>query len=505
MVEVSKSSRYDWFDLIKKGGSKSIMSYAIATIDPDGEFPRHMHYGTEQLVYILEGEGYVYVNDVAHPAYPGASFFFESGDSHSTVNTGDIPLKELNISIPAVDEVPAFAEDNAQGVDYSENLRSAVDALRKRISATLTTPIMIFDADWQTVYRGDNWPRICREECLERLNGDVSGCYCMQRHEELEADDQSGAEFRCPYGLTVYHYPIRFMQHEIGTVRGGCILELGQDSALTGYEELLPEHASSPPGVKHQLNHIVRNIVSFCQYVSLRNEAITMQLELQASEHELMMLNDDLNDTRYSVTELKINHHFLFNTLNMIARMAIDEPRENIYNAIVDLSEMFRRSMMTDVKFVPLKSEIDYLNLYINMQKMRFRDSLEVSVTADASLDEIIVPFNFLQPLVENAFKHSLSLERDENKKLSIDVRKKGNWAEIYVVNNGVVLDDDTIEHINVMLRQHSGHGLSLIHEKLQMAYGNRFVFRFSRNEEDETVVAVKIPTGGQDDQSGDI
>ena len=499
MVEVTKSSRYDWFDLFKKNGSKSIMSYAIATIDPHGEFPRHMHYGTEQLIYILEGEGYVYVNDEPHPAYPGASFFCESGDSHQTVNTGDKPLKELNISIPAVQEVPAFAEDNAQGIDYAESLRSAVNALRKRIASDLTTPIVIFDSDWQTLYMADKWPRICRERCLKDAHGDVKQCYCMQKHDELELGKQEASEFRCPYGLTVYHYPITLTGNEIGSVRGGCILELGQDSALTGYEELLPEHASSPPGVRHQLHHIVRNLVSFCQYVSLRNEAITMQLELQASEHELMMLNDDLNDTRYSVTELKINHHFLFNTLNMIARMAIDEPRENIYNAIADLAEMFRRSMKTDVKFVSLKSEIDYLNLYINMQKLRFRDSLDVSVANDPVLDEIIVPFNFLQPLVENAFKHSLSLARDENKKLSIDVLKNGDWAEIYVTNNGVVLDDDTLDHINVMLRQHSGHGLSLIHEKLQMAYGNRFVFRFSRNEEDETVAAIKIPTGGHD------
>lgn len=492
MVEVTKSSRYDWFDLIKRSGSKSMMSYAVAMVDPGGEFPKHMHYGTEQLVYILEGEGYVYINDVAHPAYPGAAFFFESGDSHRTVNTGDITLKELDISIPAVQDVPAFAEDNAQGIDYTENLYNAVRALEKQIAENLSTPIVVFDSDWKEVYRGDKWPQICREKCMQ---GGEGSCYCLEEHPELGLEKSEASEFVCPYGLTVYHYPIRFMNNDIGAVRGGCIIELGHDSMLEGKESLIPDHASSPPGIKHQLHHITRNIISFCQYVSLRNEAINMQLELEASEHELMMLNDDLHDTQYSVTDLKINHHFLFNTLNMIARMALDEPREKVYDVIVDLSEMFRRSMMTDVKTVPLRSEIEYLDLYIEMQQLRFRDSLTVEFDRDPAADEVPVPFNFLQPLVENAFKHGLAPMRDEDKWLGIVIRKAGQWVEIYVKNNGAVLDDQTIDHINVMLRQHSGHGLSLIHEKLQIAYGNRFVFRFLKSEEKKTVVAIKIPT----------
>ena len=95
--------------------------------------------------------------------------------------------------------------------------------------------------------------------------------------------------------------------------------------------------------------------------------------------------------------------------------------------------------LFKDPKFVPMKDEMDYLDLYINIQKLRFRESLEIDIEKDPGLDDIMVPFNFLQPLVENAFKHGLSLERDEDKKLRIKAVRNGDWAEIYVANNGVI------------------------------------------------------------------
>ncbi|MDU9053427.1 MAG: histidine kinase, partial [Clostridioides difficile] len=309
-------------------------------------------------------------------------------------------------------------------------------------------------------------------------------CDCMNQ--------KSSNQFVCEYGITIYNIPILYKSNSIGVIRGGYVLlsDLNLDTEHNNLYDI-PEGAAR--SIKRLLKQISKNIINFCSFNDIRKDLQEKEKTIARTYHYGEQLEMNLKVAQDMVTNLRINHHFLFNTLNSMASIALDDGSYDLYSAIIDLSRMFRYTMRSDLRFVELESEILYIKNYLNLQKLRYGDALKVKYLIPEKLYNLSVPFNFIQPIVENAFTHGFR-DIDTEKRIEIIARLDSQYAIIEIHNNGTILDGNNIDKIKAGIRSNNGHGLSLIYTKFTSAYGNDFDMDIKSSDNEGTYIMIKIP-----------
>src|SRR5262249_10527939 len=125
---------------------------------------------------------------------------------------------------------------------------------------------------------------------------------------------------------------------------------------------------------------------------------------------ETARLNEELSKAQLAALRRQMEPHFMYNTLNAIAGLVRDHNNGAAVNMIVGLSEFLRRASENSHRSqVALQEEVEYLQRYVEIQKVRFGDRLQVSVDIPPELMRAQVPNLLLQPLVENAIKHGIA------------------------------------------------------------------------------------------------
>jgi signal transduction histidine kinase len=143
-----------------------------------------------------------------------------------------------------------------------------------------------------------------------------------------------------------------------------------------------------------------------------------------------------LAETRLQLLSMQLQPHFLFNTLNTIAELVHHDPDAADY-MIAGLSDLLRRSLdLGSTQEIPLDVELDLLSRYLDIQKARFGDRLQVHTTVDADARGAIVPVLLLQPIVENAIRHGLA-ERLASGRIDIAIGRVRDKLRISVTDDG--------------------------------------------------------------------
>lgn len=161
----------------------------------------------------------------------------------------------------------------------------------------------------------------------------------------------------------------------------------------------------------------------------------------------------------------QIDSHFLFNTLNGIYSLAIEEKAMETSEGIIKLSNMMRYiSNATNKHLIPLEKELNYISNYVELQKKRFGDTVRILYSKNGNTDgKEIVPL-ILISFIENAFKHGINSEEDSFIDIHIEIKEKK--LELKVFNHKV----------NVMPEEHLASGLGITNAKnrLQLVYADK-------------------------------
>jgi two-component sensor histidine kinase len=191
----------------------------------------------------------------------------------------------------------------------------------------------------------------------------------------------------------------------------------------------------------------------YYESMHLQREA-ALRASALAQEAQLKML-------RY-----QLNPHFLFNTLNAISTLILDNRNSTANAAVTGLSEFLRHTLDQDpMKKVTISQEIDALNLYLNIEKMRFGERLVVEFAIEEAARNVLVPSLVLQPLIENAIKYAVS-PREEGGQIRILGRVVEDKLVLEVADNGPGMVDPS------RLANGRGVGIRNTRERLNVLYG---------------------------------
>lgn len=183
-----------------------------------------------------------------------------------------------------------------------------------------------------------------------------------------------------------------------------------------------------------------------------------------------------------SYLKAQINPHFLFNTLNSIYSLAIEKSAHTA-DAIVTLAGMMRYTISdTTEKFVSLEKEINYINSYIELQKLRLGDTAIINFTVTGELyDKVIAPL-VLIPFIENAFKHGVNPE--ETSQIDIQLSVSDIYLYLHVFNLKVPQ--------SIQSKLKSGYGLENGRSQLKILYPHKHSLKIE-NKNFSFAVTLKI------------
>jgi hypothetical protein len=202
---------------------------------------------------------------------------------------------------------------------------------------------------------------------------------------------------------------------------------------------------------------------------------------------ETARLNEELSKAQLAALRRQIEPHFMYNALNSIAGLVRDHRNDAAVSMIVGLSEFLRRSSEDSHRSqVALREEVEYLQRYLDIQKVRFGERLQVSVDIPAELLCARVPNLLLQPLVENAIKHGISKRVAGG---SVRVAGACNNGNLYlsVYNDGPSLPAD-------WEATSTGVGIANLRTRLQILHGNESELQLKHANPGGVEVVVTLP-----------
>lgn len=216
------------------------------------------------------------------------------------------------------------------------------------------------------------------------------------------------------------------------------------------------------------------------QYQERAQQAL--RLELNASELQRQLVHAQLG-----ALKMQLQPHFLYNTLNAIMVLVRQQKGNQAEEMLARLSDLLR-CVLEDVEAqeVPLRRELEYLQLYLSIEQVRFPDRLRAEISADTSILDAAVPQMGLQPIVENAIRHGIGRSSSAGR-IQIQAARETNRLVIKVADDGPGLAGETPS-------QSGGIGLRNTRERLRQLYGDNASLSVENGERGGAVVTMALP-----------
>ena len=222
-------------------------------------------------------------------------------------------------------------------------------------------------------------------------------------------------------------------------------------------------------------------------------EKSDLESKLREEEVKNLTITNILNETELKALQAQINPHFLFNTLNTIARMAMLENAKTTQKLIISTADLLRYSLgKINENKCTLRDEIAHTQQYLFIQKVRFGNRLSFNLNIDEDLLDIGVPSLFLQPIVENSIIHGLEpLNRDVC--ISINIYCDSDKIIVEVTDDGVGMGQDILSKI-MSKSETSSIGLYNVNKRLELYFKNENMISISSEEGKGTMVRILLP-----------
>jgi signal transduction histidine kinase len=147
-------------------------------------------------------------------------------------------------------------------------------------------------------------------------------------------------------------------------------------------------------------------------------------------------------DAQLKAIRAQMNPHFIFNSINAIQDLVLQQETLKSYDYLVDFSKMVRTILdFSEREFIPIQEEIEFLNTYLGLESLRFHDDFSFNIEAKLKSTAVKIPSLIIQPFVENAIKHGL-LHKEGLKNLAVTFHKENNHVTCVIEDNGIGISE---------------------------------------------------------------
>lgn len=213
---------------------------------------------------------------------------------------------------------------------------------------------------------------------------------------------------------------------------------------------------------------ILNTIATLC---ASQMQLVRAEEEKKKAEIELLHNKQKALESRLQSLRLQMNPHFLFNALNSVQQMILANEEMIATRYLSRFSKLLRAILIhSDKETITLKEELDILNLYVELESIRFKEAFQYKIICDESIDrdEVKIPTLLIQPFVENAIWHGL-MHKESDRKLLISFTEKGEWLQCTVEDNGVGREKaQEIKGISMNGSKHQSKGIAVSTERLK-------------------------------------
>lgn len=243
----------------------------------------------------------------------------------------------------------------------------------------------------------------------------------------------------------------------------------------------MPEHISEP-----ETGRLIQQFVNYVNTNKTLSEKLNQQIRLQ-------------NEATFAALQAQINPHFLFNTLNLIRDIEIETLGydHEAPKLTLDLSQILRYAI-DSTELVPLKTEIHYVKIYLNILNQRYKNRMCFAVECEPAVSDILIPKLILQALTENAVFHGCSPKAEEGH-ISIEAKLQKKRCVIVVEDDGVGMTPQQLEKLNQELADlknipSDSIGLKNAAFRMYLTYGDDFELSIASAPGQGTRITFSLP-----------
>lgn len=220
---------------------------------------------------------------------------------------------------------------------------------------------------------------------------------------------------------------------------------------------------------------------------------------------------ENLKKAEFRTLQAQINPHFLYNTLDTIIWMSEAGKNEQVIDIVRALSSFFRITLSRGKDWITIGEEIQHTRSYLTIQKMRYRNILDYSITIDeqVNLNDTILKLT-MQPLVENALYHGIKNKRNGGV-IDISVRQQAQTTILEVKDDGVGFTPERLAQIKAEMNRaetddphielkDNGFGLENVNKRIKLYYGKEYGLSITSEPQQGTQVTLLIPRIKQDE-----
>jgi len=210
----------------------------------------------------------------------------------------------------------------------------------------------------------------------------------------------------------------------------------------------------------------------------------------QEQKQQVLKATAMAHQAQLKMLRYQLNPHFLFNTLNAISTLVLEKSGKDANRMLTKLSNFLRYTLVNEpTQLVPLHQELHALNLYLDIEKVRFQERLVIEFDIQEKAKLALVPSLILQPLIENVIKYAIAPSIDGGM-IMICAKVENKRLLIGLTDNGPGMED--VE--NTHSKSGSGVGLANTKERLEQIYGEKHSLVLKNMEPTGLGVFIELP-----------